>query len=201
VPYILASRILSCASVNCRYFLCLKSELGPSLAELSLAPMLRACRKGSKKVLFFCHLSIDFLQIFNSSILHAMLSRFSGRLSQRTALGEPDLMRGKKPLLFTDWGNLPGASARSWHIDCNIKFILFGLYLRSLFVESGLFLLSWSRERPGLSLHRGGRANRPINRFRPAPALSVPRGRGVRGAARGLEREVKGLGATQKKAQ
>jgi hypothetical protein len=31
------------------------------------------------------------------------------------------------------------------------------------------------------------------------PANSVPRGRGVRGAARGLERELKCPGATQKK--
>jgi hypothetical protein len=33
------------------------------------------------------------------------------------------------------------------------------------------------------------------------PALSVPRERGVRGAARGLEREGKGIGATHEKAQ
>jgi hypothetical protein len=35
----------------------------------------------------------------------------------------------------------------------------------------------------------------------PAPANSVPRERGVRGAARGLERELKGIVATHKKAQ
>ena len=38
----------------------------------------------------------------------------------------------------------------------------------------------------------------PTNRLRHAPAGGVPRGRGVRGAARGLERELKGTGATQK---
>jgi hypothetical protein len=35
----------------------------------------------------------------------------------------------------------------------------------------------------------------------PAHANSVPRERGVRGAARGLERELKGIVATHKKAQ
>jgi len=56
-------------------------------------------------------------------------------------------------------------------------------------------------ERGGLSsrsLGTGeGRANRSLNRFRRVPTCSVPRERGVRGAARGLERELEGLGATQ----
>jgi len=39
-----------------------------------------------------------------------------------------------------------------------------------------------------------GRANRSVNSSRHVPTCSVPRDRGVRGAARGLERELKAPG-------
>ena len=62
--------------------------------------------------------------------------------------------------------------------------------------SSGDHMLSpWPWSPPhGPRLHQKGRANRSINRFRPASASSVPRGRGVRGAARGRERELKASG-------
>jgi len=41
----------------------------------------------------------------------------------------------------------------------------------------------------------------PSTLFRRPSTKGVPRDRGVRGAARGLERELKGIGATQKEAQ
>ena len=41
-------------------------------------------------------------------------------------------------------------------------------------------------------------ANRSINRSRRASACGVPRGRGVRGAARGLERELRASGRHKK---
>ena len=48
-----------------------------------------------------------------------------------------------------------------------------------------------------IHLHREGQANRSLNSLRLAPACSVPRGRpGIRG----LEREVKGTGATPEEA-
>ena len=52
---------------------------------------------------------------------------------------------------------------------------------------------------PPILLAMRVKANRSLNSFRPASASSVPRDRGVRGAARGLERELKASERHRKK--